>query len=71
MTISDFLQKYKIVIMYLNFWHYYYYNIWAPAPEELSARPCCAVSVLQQTGANIASLQEVIVIINTVELQWV
>ncbi len=51
MTKSD-LQKYKIV-MYPNFWHIYIYiyiyihtyiwplfYIWAPAPEELSARPC-------------------------------
>ncbi len=54
MTISDFLQKNKIVIMYLNFWHiiyfYLFFNLqkalplfymWAPAPapEELSASP--------------------------------
>ncbi len=48
MTISDFLEKYEIV-MYPNFWPiiciYYIFtlplfNIWAPAPEELSARPC-------------------------------
>ncbi len=45
MTISDFLQKYKIV-MYPSFWPKAFFftlplfYIWAPAPEELSARPC-------------------------------
>ncbi len=47
MTMSDFLQKYKIVIMYLNFWPIIFFfvftlplfYIWDPAPEELSARP--------------------------------
>ncbi len=47
MTISDLLQKYKIV-MYPNFWPIIFFlffftfplfYIWAPAPEELSARP--------------------------------
>ncbi len=39
MTISDFLQKYKMVIMYLNFWPiiYYYDNVFhlSPCPDEL------------------------------------
>ncbi len=44
MTISDFLQKYKIV-MYPIFWPIFFFlilplfYIYAPAPEELSARP--------------------------------
>ncbi len=50
MTISDFLQKYKIV-MHPIFWPIYifssycpFFYIWAPAPEELSACPWCAVA---------------------------
>ncbi len=53
MTISDLLHKYKI-LMYPKFWpiifiylffppHTHiatFFHIWAPAPEELSARPC-------------------------------
>ncbi len=45
MTISDFLQKYKIV-MYPNFWpiiNFFtlpLFYIWAPSPEERSAGPC-------------------------------
>ncbi len=55
MTINYLLQKYKIV-MYPNFWHIYLYihtytyfftlpliYIWAPALEDLSARPCCVL----------------------------
>ncbi len=54
MTLIDFSQRYQIV-MYLIFWPIYIYTciyitiifcthiapfyIWAPAPEELSARP--------------------------------
>ncbi len=45
MTISDFLQKYKIVmypifcpIIFLPSSYCHFFYIWAPAPEELSAR---------------------------------
>ncbi len=61
MTISDLMQKYKI-LMYPNFWPIIFYlfifltlqlffHIWAPAPEELSAHPCTSLFRCHRTRA--------------------